>query len=75
MKSKEKKERCGGLSGDVAKFTIDMLNEHFEGAFAPTFMPTDDVGECKACHGKYTQGKDSCSVCHGGLNDPHPDGI
>jgi hypothetical protein len=75
MKSHEKHARCGGLSADVAVFTINMLNDHFDNKFETLYKPAAGVSECKKCHGSFTQGKDSCTECHGGLVDPHPGGF
>jgi hypothetical protein len=69
----ERSERCGGLTGDVCKFTVQMLNKYYDNAFAGgEFKPAAVVGECMACHGEkvppYAHGKESCVECHG---DPH----
>ncbi len=64
-----KTERCGGLSGDVARFTVQMLNDHADGKFESKYKPAPIVGECQTCHGPKTQGKDDCTMCH---TDPQP---
>ena len=67
--SDEKKWRCGGLSADVAKFTVQMLNDYADGTFESQYSPAAIVGECQACHSPLTQGKDNCVMCH---TDPQP---
>ncbi len=64
-----RKERCGGLTADVAKFTVEMLNELADKqAFTVIFKPAAAVSACKTCHADDTIGKDDCTTCHG---DPH----
>ena len=67
--SGNKKERCGGLSADVSKKTIQMLNEWKEkGKFVAMHKPDPVVGECMSCHKEnqpYTQAKENCMNCHG----------
>jgi hypothetical protein len=67
--SKEKKERCAGLTGDVCKKTIEILNAYAEtGAFTAVHKPDPVVASCMGCHKEsppYTQGKDNCMNCHG----------
>ncbi|UNC92773.1 C-GCAxxG-C-C family protein [Candidatus Contubernalis alkaliaceticus] len=75
MDSTEKKYRCGGLSADVARWTVELLNDFTDlASFEAKHKLAPDVAECKACHGTFTQGKDSCNECHT-LEDPHPDGF
>jgi hypothetical protein len=71
--SAERKERCGGLTADVAKFTVEMLNKVADtGAFEGKFKPAAVVGECMTCHSKFTHGKESCTDCHGeSYTEPH----
>ncbi|MFZ5639537.1 MAG: C-GCAxxG-C-C family protein [Bacillota bacterium] len=71
--SKERSERCGRLTGDVAAFTVDMLNRHFDKAFTPAMKLSNEVTSCRSCHDKggsieNTRGKMDCMPCHG---DPH----
>jgi len=70
--SKERSERCGRLSGDVAAFTVDMLNKHFEKTFTPAAKISAEVQSCRSCHDKggtleNTRGKMNCISCH----EPH----
>lgn len=67
--SPEKKERCGGLSGDLAAFAVNMLNAHADGTFEAQYAPAAVVGECQDCHGSQVQGKENCVTCH---TDPQP---
>ncbi len=67
--SPERKERCAGVTADVAKFTVEMLNKLADtGAYEGKFKPDDVVGQCMTCHSALTHGKESCTHCHG---DPH----
>lgn len=67
--SKEKKQRCAGLSADVVKKTIHMLNTFSEtGTFKSVHKPDASVATCMECHtdnAPYTQGKENCLSCHG----------
>jgi hypothetical protein len=72
--SKEKKERCAGLSGDTARKAIELLNDWTDGKFAAVHKPDPIVGKCMGCHKEnlppFTQGKENCMSCHGsGLID------
>jgi len=69
LKSEEKEERCGGLSADVAAFTVKLLNDFVDGKFESKYSPAAIVKECQACHGQNTQGKENCVQCH---TDPQP---
>lgn len=65
----ERGERCAGVTADVCKKTVEMLNKWAsEGAFAATLGPSPVVGECMACHSEtykpYAHGKESCTECH-----------
>jgi hypothetical protein len=67
--SKEKKERCAGLSADVAKKTVQMLNSYMDtGTFAAVHKPDPVVATCMSCHSDnppFTQTKENCMNCHG----------
>lgn len=66
-------ERCGGLTADVAKFTVAMLNDYADHKLTTgIFKPSPAVGECMACHSQvsWAHGKENCTSCHG---DPHND--
>jgi hypothetical protein len=64
--SRERIERCGGLTADVTKFTVTMLNDFVDrkldtGIF---YKPSPIVEGCMACHSARTHGKETCSACH-----------
>lgn len=66
----ERKERCAGLTADICKKTVEMLNQFVnEGVFAATLGPSAVVGECMTCHSElvkpYAHGKENCVECHG----------
>lgn len=67
--SKEKKQRCAGLSADVTRKTVQMLNAYADtGTFKPEHKPNENVATCMGCHtdnGPFTQGKENCLSCHG----------
>lgn len=70
--SAERSERCGRLAGDVAAYTVELLNRHLAGSFAPAFAPSREAQKCTTCHtkgedfekGNFTQGKGECLECH-----------
>ncbi len=67
----QRSERCGRLTADVTKYTVEMLNKLADtGSFEGVHKPSASVGECMTCHDKmvYAHGKESCIACHG---DPH----
>jgi hypothetical protein len=67
--SAERSERCGRLSGDVAAYSVEMLNEFFSGRFRPAFVAPESVTGCMQCHSS-VQGnvqpsvKMDCQQCH-----------
>jgi hypothetical protein len=68
--TKERRERCAGLTVDVVKRTIEMMNGFADsGKFALAHKPHADVATCMACHkdatAPFTHGKESCMSCHG----------
>ena len=69
--SKEKKERCAGVSADVVGKTIEMLDVYVStGQFVGTCKPDPVVDTCMGCHEEsapYTLGKDNCLRCHGSI--------
>jgi hypothetical protein len=77
VKSKEKKERCAKVAGEVVYVTVDHLNLHSEGKWAPTkWTPKPEVAHCIDCHGpddmeqsldgmNHQQGHMDCNLCHG----------
>lgn len=68
----ERGERCAGLTADVAKFTVQLLNAQADGTFTSIYKPAAAVGECMKCHSNDSHGKENCLPCHG---DPHEDGF
>ncbi|MEW6622936.1 MAG: C-GCAxxG-C-C family (seleno)protein [Bacillota bacterium] len=70
--SPERSERCARLTGDVAAFTVEMLNALHDGKFEKVHKAAASVKACMECHGQDgrddTRGKDDCILCHG---DPH----
>jgi len=72
--SDEKKDRCAKLSGDVAVYTLELLNRYVKegsAAFAGKWEPYEEAKHCTACHttssvdiGPSQQGKLNCVTCH-----------
>ncbi|MBI2929608.1 MAG: C-GCAxxG-C-C family protein [Verrucomicrobia bacterium] len=76
--SPERKERCGWLTGAVAKYTVEQLNKQAAGTFASTHQLPAEVQRCMGCHAgvapqKVEHGKNmSCAQCHTGIDALHP---
>ena len=66
--SDERKARCGGLTSDVSRFTVQMLNDFADGKFESKYKPAASVAACMSCHSTDSHGKEDCLPCHG---DPH----
>jgi hypothetical protein len=69
VNSKERKERCRRLTGDVARKVSASLNEIFTGAYVTNTHRNDATNTCVACHGnegklKNTSVNMSCNSCH-----------
>ena len=67
--SKERKERCRRLTGDVAQKVTQSLNAVFTNAYVANKHANYDANSCVACHGnegklKNTSVKMSCTSCH-----------
>jgi putative redox-active protein with C_GCAxxG_C_C motif len=67
--SKERSERCGWLTGSVAKYTVDMLNAKLDMAFKPAHALSPEVKACRGCHDKggaveNSRGMMDCGGCH-----------
>lgn len=67
--SKERSERCGRLTADVAAKTVQLLNDFHNNKFVPVYKNPQSVQECMTCHGKgstleNTRGKMECIQCH-----------
>lgn len=69
--SKERKERCARLTGEVAAQAVRLLNAYYDGKFAAVFAIPANTAECLGCHGPKgmsdTLGKMNCVDCH----EPH----
>jgi hypothetical protein len=68
--SKEKKERCAGVTADTVRQTVLMLNTYADtGTFTSVHKPDPIVATCMGCHKEatqpFTQGKENCMTCHG----------
>ncbi len=75
--SKQRSERCAWLTASVAHMTVQLLNAHADGKFAPVHPIPKEVQECRGCHGKggdveNTRGKMSCTQCHDDVREEHP---
>ncbi|GAB4560930.1 MAG: hypothetical protein Kow0047_07870 [Anaerolineae bacterium] len=75
--SKERSERCGRLTGDVAAKAVELLNVALvDGAFEPAMSLPKETEGCITCHtvgkdfqaGQFTRGKENCLSCH---ESPH----
>lgn len=75
--SKPRKERCRRLTADVARKTVEILNDYQRDRFAATCQASEEVKECQSCHGKGSEkenskGAMSCTSCHFSHTDVHP---
>ena len=74
--SKQKKERCAKVAGEVAYITTLALNEYFDGKWTPpVWKPSEEIQHCVECHGpdnmqhtntgmNHQQGHMECLMCH-----------
>jgi hypothetical protein len=74
--SKEKKERCAKVTGEVVYVVVDHLNKYFEGKWTPPkWTPSKEFEHCVQCHGpddmwhstdgmNHQQGHMDCLLCH-----------
>ncbi len=75
--SKERSERCGRLTGDVAARAVELLNAYFEGGMEAVkeiskFKLSATTAACRNCHykgkdyeiGQFTRGYLQCESCH-----------
>jgi len=74
--SKEKKERCAKVTGEVVYTTVHYFNLHTEGKWQPTkWTPKNEFSHCIDCHGpddmwhtkdgmNHQQGHMDCNICH-----------
>jgi hypothetical protein len=69
----KRKERCARVTGDVAAFAAQILNDEFAGNFVAHYVPPATIAACMSCHGAGTMNKVAakmeCTQCHG--TDPH----
>jgi len=68
-----RKERCARLTGDVAAYAAQILNDDTDGTFTPLYVKPTSINECNACHGSTgvmnnVASSMECKQCHG---DPH----
>jgi hypothetical protein len=65
----ERSERCGRLTGDVAAYAVQIMNDELNENFTPLYSEPETVGYCMTCHGPTamndTIGKMECVQCHG----------
>lgn len=69
LDSKERTERCSRLTADVAKKTVGLLNDYFDGQYESSHHLNTDTSTCVQCHseqGKLAniKGKMECASCH-----------
>jgi mono/diheme cytochrome c family protein len=74
--SKEKKERCAKVTGEVVYTTVHYLNLYKEGKWQPVkWTPKKEISHCIDCHGpddmwhekggmNHQQGHMDCLLCH-----------
>lgn len=75
--SKEKKERCAKVTGEVVYTVTLAMNEYFDGKWKPpVWTPSKQIEHCVKCHGpddmwqakegmNHQQGHMECLLCHG----------
>lgn len=76
--SKERSERCGRLTGDVAAMAVEFMNAYVRGEPHPALTLTQTTAECRGCHfkgknfeeGQFTRGFMQCESCHTDMR-PH----
>ncbi len=76
--SKERSERCGRLTGDVAAAAVAFMNAHLRGEAPEAITFTQVTTECRGCHykgkayeeGQFTRGYMECEACHTDMR-PH----
>ncbi len=75
--SKQRSERCGWLTASVAKYTVELLNQHAEANFKAVHKLSGTVQSCRSCHDKgsaleNTRGMMDCGGCHFTPRTKHP---
>lgn len=78
--SKQKKDRCAKVTGEVIYRTVTMLNDYVDGRYAATpYRFEEENAACLSCHGaddmwhekdglNNQQGKMTCSLCHANMS-------
>jgi hypothetical protein len=65
----ERSERCGRLTGDVAAYAVQIMNDELRESFSPLYHAPESVGFCMGCHGTpifdNVKAKMECVQCHG----------
>ena len=73
----QRKERCARVTGDVAAFAAQILNDELLGNFVPHYVAPTTIAACMSCHGVGTMNKVAakmeCTQCHG--TNPHPTSV
>jgi hypothetical protein len=76
MDSKQKKDRCAKVAGEVIYQVVFHLNEYFDGKWTPPkWSPKPEIAHCWKCHGSddmfyekvslnSQQGHMDCLMCH-----------
>ena len=76
VSSKQKKERCAKVTGEVVYQVVSHLNQYFEGKWTPPkWTPKAEIAHCWRCHGSddmwhdkvslnNQQGHMDCLLCH-----------
>ena len=76
MDSKQKKERCAKVAGEVVYQVVSHLNDYFDGKWTPPkWSPKPEIEHCWKCHGSddmfyekvslnSQQGHMDCLMCH-----------
>lgn len=77
--SKQKKDRCAKVTGEVMFRTVEMLNDYVDGRYTQQEFPfKEENAACLSCHGaddmwhekdgmNNQQGKMTCNLCHSHL--------
>lgn len=73
----ERKERCARVTGDVAAFAAQILNDELAGIFVAHYVPPATIAGCMSCHSLGSMNKVAakmeCTQCHG--TNPHPTAV
>lgn len=70
INSKERKERCSRMTGDVAYKVTTALNDLYNNSYDTNTISNDDANTCLACHG--SKGKVSNASVQMNCNSCHP---